>query len=98
MSRISRTVPRLNGTHAILRDIIVPDTLHDSRPCRVVATPFVYFHSYLFSFNETSTTPIYTLSLHDALPIFDANARQRRDDHHPVLLARLGIGAIDRRG
>src|SRR5688572_32188242 len=27
----------------------------------------------LFFFNDTSTTEIYTLSLHDALPIFDRN-------------------------
>src|SRR5437660_11851687 len=33
------------------------------------------FHSFLFSFfffNDTATTEIYTLSLHDALPISDA--------------------------
>src|ERR1043166_6982329 len=28
-----------------------------------------------FFFNETATTEIYTLSLHDALPIYDASAR-----------------------
>src|SRR5436190_11307277 len=28
-----------------------------------------------FFFNDTATTEIYTLSLHDALPIFDAFAR-----------------------
>src|SRR2546429_6424544 len=27
------------------------------------------FHSYFFFFNDTATTEIYTLSLHDALPI-----------------------------
>src|SRR6202022_5123869 len=27
--------------------------------------------SFLFFFNDTATTEIYTLSLHDALPIFD---------------------------
>src|SRR5690348_18406921 len=29
----------------------------------------------LFFFNDTATTEIYTLSLHDALPIFKAGAR-----------------------
>src|SRR5256886_10188449 len=29
-------------------------------------------HSYFFFFNDTATTEIYTLSLHDALPIFGA--------------------------
>src|SRR2546427_7542445 len=29
-----------------------------------------YLFSYFFFFNDTATTEIYTLSLHDALPIF----------------------------
>ena len=29
----------------------------------------IYFFFYLFFFNDTATTEIYTLSLHDALPI-----------------------------
>src|SRR5256885_9755921 len=32
--------------------------------------------SVFFFFNDTATTEIYTLSLHDALPIFDAPARK----------------------
>src|SRR3989475_7765523 len=28
---------------------------------------------FIFFFNDTATTEIYTLSLHDALPIFDSN-------------------------
>src|SRR3712207_8351743 len=31
-----------------------------------------------FFFNDTATTEIYTLSLHDALPISDRRARRRR--------------------
>ena len=34
--------------------------------------PFVCFHLFFF-FNDTATTEIYTLSLHDALPIFRKN-------------------------
>src|SRR5258707_13995123 len=30
-------------------------------------------HIFFFFFNDTATTEIYTLSLHDALPIFRAN-------------------------
>src|SRR5947207_13749388 len=30
----------------------------------------LYIHHFVFFFNDTSTTKIYTLSLHDALPIF----------------------------
>src|SRR5207245_9882842 len=39
-----------------------------------------YFHSYsfLFFFNDTATTEIYTLSLHDALPISVHRQRQAR--------------------
>src|SRR2546428_9541357 len=33
---------------------------------------------FFFFFNDTATTEIYTLSLHDALPIFPATARQAR--------------------
>src|SRR3712207_8969942 len=47
----------------------------------------------LFCFNDTATTEIYTLSLHDALPIFHEHlvpgARQLRHpgrgERHPVL-------------
>src|SRR5256884_4054513 len=40
--------------------------------------------SYLFFFNDTATTEIYTLSLHDALPISYGNAieTRRRDADH----------------
>src|SRR5699024_12683155 len=34
------------------------------------ATPLIIVHSYLVVFNAPPTTEIYTLSLHDALPIF----------------------------
>src|SRR2546430_10079327 len=32
---------------------------------------------FFFFFNDTATTEIYTLSLHDALPIFRAGAKRR---------------------
>src|SRR2546427_8029577 len=35
---------------------------------------------FLFFFNDTATTEIYTLSLHDALPISGARARARVPD------------------
>src|SRR5256885_8459998 len=37
-------------------------------------TPFTYF--FFFFFNDTATTEIYTLSLHDALPIFLGGRRR----------------------
>src|SRR3712207_7383364 len=41
---------------------------------------------YIFFFNDTATTEIYTLSLHDALPIFEAGARRLDVDHRGVAL------------
>src|SRR5258706_6494642 len=35
-----------------------------------------------FFFNDTATTEIYTLSLHDALPIYRHRSRPRRDHSH----------------
>src|SRR5689334_25428754 len=32
--------------------------------------PYTLFFSFFFFFNDTATTEIYTLSLHDALPIY----------------------------
>src|SRR5256885_13266413 len=40
--------------------------------------------SFLFFFNDTATTEIYTLSLHDALPIF----RRRDGTSHPCSASR----------
>src|SRR2546428_5663013 len=37
----------------------------------------------LFFFNDTATTEIYTLSLHDALPISGARAAARKPDGRP---------------
>src|SRR5476649_683658 len=49
----------------------------------------------LFFFNDTATTEIYTLSLHDALPIFPLGpgVNQRR----PPICARRAPGSIDRK-
>src|SRR5438067_6203445 len=37
-----------------------------------------FFYSFLFFFNDTATTEIYTLSLHDALPICPGSPSRRR--------------------
>src|SRR5260370_7474113 len=46
--------------------------------------PYVVF--LLFFFNDTATTEIYTLSLHDALPIWILAVQRRRRFHprHPI--------------
>src|SRR5256885_3297517 len=38
--------------------------------------------SFFFFFNDTATTEIYTLSLHDALPIFRECLEEARTHHH----------------
>src|SRR5256885_7144654 len=40
--------------------------------------------SLLFFFNDTATTEIYTLSLHDALPIFSRQARDSSRNQQPI--------------
>src|SRR2546423_9989726 len=40
--------------------------------------------SFVFFFNDTATTEIYTLSLHDALPIWAARAFARTGDQRPA--------------
>src|SRR5439155_12035652 len=49
----------------------------------------ISFHSIYFFFNDTSTTAIYTLSLHDALPISRAccSAPSPTNDRRVVLAA-----------
>src|SRR2546422_3626987 len=50
----------------------------------------LYLIFFFFFFNDTATTEIYTLSLHDALPIFPASPSPRAkaikalDGTHPV--------------
>src|SRR5256885_17049245 len=65
-------------------------------------------HSLFFFFNDTATTEIYTLSLHDALPIYPSTRtlpiraviQNRGDRLKPEMLASVsaqGGGAIDRK-
>src|SRR2546430_10344143 len=59
--------------------------------------------SFFFFFNDTATTEIYTLSLHDALPIFESDRLQlhgRRgsgDLHTSASVARSDSRRADRR-
>src|SRR5438552_11480535 len=53
---------------------------------------FLYFCFFFFFFNDTATTEIYTLSLHDALPICAAVLR-RGLPAHAVLDVRGGAAA-----
>src|SRR5476651_2807351 len=51
------------------------------------------FFSIFFFFNDTATTEIYTLSLHDALPICCFVQRQRGSNH----IGEIGGEATDRK-
>src|SRR5947209_14164442 len=42
---------------------------------------------FIFFFNDTATTEIYTLSLHDALPIYDAGHEPRETPPHVALMS-----------
>src|SRR5437764_13694495 len=42
-------------------------------PCSIVLSSLLFFFFLFFFFNDTATTDIYTLSLHDALPIFNGS-------------------------
>src|SRR5258708_16222224 len=44
-----------------------------------------------FFFNDTATTEIYTLSLHDALPIFEVDHQRRVIRRYGLALARLAV-------
>src|SRR5256885_8441780 len=63
-------------------------------PCRfaVHLPTYLELAVYFFFFNDTATTEIYTLSLHDALPI-SHGAHQRGHDQVPAALAAL-VGAV----
>src|SRR5256886_3259225 len=57
--------------------------------------------SFFFFFNDTATTEIYTLSLHDALPISSAEVRTNHDldlvilqCDEPVLLEHRSVGSL----
>src|SRR3712207_7628071 len=49
----------------------------------------------VFFFKDTATTEIYTLSLHDALPIFGQGQVEDRDQDDP--LGRAEVAAVDAR-
>src|SRR5256885_15980364 len=60
---------------------------------------FIFFFFFFFFFNDTATTEIYTLSLHDALPI----SNHPRDPHDggetpsPTCNYECEAGAVDRK-
>src|SRR5437016_12289745 len=55
--------------------------------------PVLFFSS--FFFHDTATTEIYTLSLHDALPIFGARLRRRRLGSFDSFISMVSRETID---
>src|SRR5256885_5332982 len=61
----------------------------------------IHFCLFFFFFNDTATTEIYTLSLHDALPIFDPGLARQHVNPVAVfldLVLVLGDQALPARG
>src|SRR6267142_179088 len=54
---------------------------------------FIVFVSFFF-FNDTATTEIYTLSLHDALPIQEHDKGRHVEQHQPYVQALEGRGVL----
>src|SRR6516164_6899434 len=59
--------------------------------------PVIRSGSFLFFFNDTPTPEIYTLSLHDALPICLPTEPQRPDRRSPLMSDRIGARKTDRK-
>ena len=54
---------------------------------------FGFFSYYFFFFNDTATTEIYTLSLHDALPIYILNELSKQVNIHIITADTFGMAA-----
>src|SRR6266496_6773053 len=52
----------------------------------------LFFCLFFFFFNDTATTEIYTLSLHDALPISEADSRGVHGNNERLSLDALTFG------
>src|ERR1035437_2674766 len=53
--------------------------------CSLSVSSLLFF--FFFFFNDTATTEIYTLSLHDALPIWNPKSRYLNQAYGPYLMA-----------
>src|SRR5260370_37087552 len=61
----------------------------------LIVFPFLWFYSYVFFFfNDTATTEIYTLSLHDALPISFTSALNRATNMPCLIGIEMFISAM----
>src|SRR5436190_23122602 len=68
-------------------------TLSRFYPYTLFLLPSILMSFSFFFFNATATTEIYTLSLHDALPIFIGMVLSADPDRDPSTLAMVGASA-----
>src|SRR2546425_9147330 len=62
-------------------------------PCLYLVMPSLSF-SFFFFFNDTATTEIYTLSLHDALPISSSQSASARHSGCATVVHRTRSGVL----
>src|SRR3712207_443125 len=83
---LDRKSTRLNSSHANISYAVF--CLKKKKNVRHLLYLYEFVIVCFFFFNDTATTEIYTLSLHDALPIYRADRHRPR--RHPVRLRRAG--------
>src|SRR3954449_6200044 len=73
--RSDRKSPRLNSSQPLISSAVFVVTVTLLRWLSRVRTfaAFLLLNFFFFFFNDTATTEIYTLSLHDALPIYSSH-------------------------
>src|SRR5437764_13706656 len=64
--------------------------MHNSHNLFYSSLHYLFLLFSFFFFNDTATTEIYTLSLHDALPIYDCRRQESRNED-PARLRRLHV-------
>src|SRR5690348_11024997 len=80
-------MPGLRGSHAMMITTCEPAMASLRCPSGTVVTPTTLVSKpSIFFFNVTSTTEIYTLSLHDALPIFTGDFLRGPLGQHAALV------------
>src|SRR3989442_1579415 len=90
---LDRDVTRLNSIHFLVSVIVMLVRLQVLTFCEPVVTTTVFVPSLFFFFNDTAPTEIYTLSLHDALPISEVTCSEIGDCSVPLAAAVVTVGA-----
>src|SRR5690606_42110976 len=80
--------------HRLLVHVHVLTIVHLFLLLHMPYTMFCFFLFFFFFFNDTATTEIYTLSLHDALPILRAAPQRPRQEGADRLCARGHITGL----